>query len=320
MIFYLSTQHDPYTLEPYLQERGKHWQNRIKIIHYEHIGRFNGLPVGTYIFTDFDRLGANQLNVVKHLHDHLSKQRPDLQLLNNPNQFVGRFDLLRTLYEQGKNNFNVYRYDELDQEIRFPVFIRLERDHMGSRSVLIENRNDLNQAVVDALMSGAAPDNLMIVEFEDCRQEDGDVRKYSALRWGGYYAARSIIINSDWMQKVQPQKGIPYPAGKVAEEDKYLRTNPHLNQVRSVFEIANIQYGRIDYGVKDGQIQVWEINTNPRCFTPIDKQIPERMHFDDLLSKRFDEGWNLIDCPHPLHPPIPFQVNQSMFNPPVVAV
>lgn len=274
-----------------------------------------GLPVGTYIFTDLDRLSPNQMTIAKMVYDHLSKERPDLELLNSPHDVVGRFDLLRTLYDQGRNQFNVYRHYELNQDIRFPVFVRLERDHLGARSVLINTREELDQAILDALMSGVSSDNLMIVEFQDCRQSDGDIRKYSVFRWGKFYAARSVIINTEWMQKQQPQKGRPYPAEKVAEEDRYLRTNPHLNQVRAAFETANIDFGRIDYGIIDGQIQVWEINTNPRLFTARQDQIPERMAFDDLNSKRFDEGWSQIDCAHPPHPPIPFQVNLNMFRP-----
>lgn len=315
MIFYLSTQLDPDTIEPYLRDRGRHWQDRIKTINYEYLGRLKGLPIGTYIFTDLDRLRPNQMRVAKLVYDKLTSERPDLSLLNSPHDFVGRFDLLRTLYEQGHNQFNVYRHWELDQEIRFPAFIRFERDHMGTRSPLLNSREELDRAVVEALMSGSSSDNLMIVEFQDCRESDGIFRKYSVWRWGKYYAARNIIIGADWMQKNQAPKGMPYPPSNVTEEDRFLRTNPHLTQVRAVFETANIEFGRMDYGVKDGQIQVWEINTNPRCFTPRDKQIPERLQFDDIVVKRFDEGWTQIDCPHPPHPPIPFRIDRTTFNP-----
>ena len=42
-----------------------------------------------------------------------------------------------------------------------------------------------------------------------------------------------------------------------------MQTNPHEAELRAIFKLARIDYGRIDYGIKDGQIQVWEINTNP---------------------------------------------------------
>ena len=42
-----------------------------------------------------------------------------------------------------------------------------------------------------------------------------------------------------------------------------MRENPHAEAVREVFEIARIRYGRIDYGIRDGRLQTWEINTAP---------------------------------------------------------
>ena len=43
----------------------------------------------------------------------------------------------------------------------------------------------------------------------------------------------------------------------------YVRTNPHADELRKLFGAANIEYGRIDYTIADGRIQVFEINTNP---------------------------------------------------------
>ena len=47
------------------------------------------------------------------------------------------------------------------------------------------------------------------------------------------------------------------------EELEYLATNPHERQLREIFAAARIEYGRIDYSLRDGEMQVWEINTNP---------------------------------------------------------
>jgi hypothetical protein len=46
-------------------------------------------------------------------------------------------------------------------------------------------------------------------------------------------------------------------------ERRYLEDNPHAGQLRRCFELAHIDYGRIDYGLVGDSIQVWEINTNP---------------------------------------------------------
>ncbi|HEY6904140.1 MAG TPA: hypothetical protein VI216_07510, partial [Candidatus Acidoferrales bacterium] len=46
-------------------------------------------------------------------------------------------------------------------------------------------------------------------------------------------------------------------------ELEYVQSNPHAEWLRETFALANIRYGRIDYGLLDGKPQVWEINTNP---------------------------------------------------------
>jgi hypothetical protein len=34
-----------------------------------------------------------------------------------------------------------------------------------------------------------------------------------------------------------------------------------------IFQLARVQYGRIDYSTIGDRIQVWEINTNPECLS-----------------------------------------------------
>jgi hypothetical protein len=46
-------------------------------------------------------------------------------------------------------------------------------------------------------------------------------------------------------------------------EREYVTTNPHADVIREIAAAANISYGRIDYALLDGAMQVWEFNTNP---------------------------------------------------------
>jgi hypothetical protein len=48
----------------------------------------------------------------------------------------------------------------------------------------------------------------------------------------------------------------------VQEALQYQRENPHAAWLARVFELAGIEYGRVDYGVANGVPQVWEINLN----------------------------------------------------------
>ena len=47
-----------------------------------------------------------------------------------------------------------------------------------------------------------------------------------------------------------------------AERD-FVMDNLHAEALRKVFSIARIQYGRADFALVNGRIQVYEINTNP---------------------------------------------------------
>ena len=49
----------------------------------------------------------------------------------------------------------------------------------------------------------------------------------------------------------------------VDEEQRYVEENPHAEVLRERFALANVEYGRIDYGFVNGRLQVYEINTNP---------------------------------------------------------
>ena len=61
----------------------------------------------------------------------------------------------------------------------------------------------------------------------------------------------------------------------------------------AVFELANIQYGRIDYALHDGRIEVFEINTNPWSLSA-DRLIP-------ALADLPDAGHGRISVSIPAH-------------------
>ena len=42
-----------------------------------------------------------------------------------------------------------------------------------------------------------------------------------------------------------------------------MASNPYAERLRPAFEAAGIDYGRADFGFRDGRLAVYEINTNP---------------------------------------------------------
>jgi hypothetical protein len=60
-----------------------------------------------------------------------------------------------------------------------------------------------------------------------------------------------------------------------AKEYEYLRDNPHEDLLREVFRLAEIDYGRVDYTVVGGRVQIFEINTNPNVYSGSERRQKE---------------------------------------------
>jgi hypothetical protein len=50
--------------------------------------------------------------------------------------------------------------------------------------------------------------------------------------------------------------------------------NPHEAWLRRVCELGGVEYGRVDYGMLDGRLQLWEINTNPTIGADLAHEAP----------------------------------------------
>jgi hypothetical protein len=103
-------------------------------------------------------------------------------------------------------------------------------------------------------------DDYMIVEFCDASGPDGLFRKYAAFKVGDRIIPCHLFTSSAWC--VKSVQNHPTEAS-VHEQLVYIRSNPHEAWLRNVFQVAGIDYGRIDYGVSNGVPQAWEINVNP---------------------------------------------------------
>jgi hypothetical protein len=112
---------------------------------------------------------------------------------------------------------------------------------------------------------------------------------------GGTIVPRSMVFSKGWMIKFPDLIG----EAQQAEELEHLHSDEDLDALRRVFEIADIQYGRIDYGKLDGRIQVWEINTNPSLAGPISDLKPEREHVHALFATRMNRCLADLDAKGP---------------------
>ena len=313
MIYYLVKAGRPryFTIDVFLNNVAPEAKSFIKPLTYDEIFRSKKLVPGTYIFSDLERLDCFELEAAGCIWQQLEKNVPNIKLLNHPLKAKRRYQLLRCLYEQGYNNFNVYRLTELRKPERFPVFIRGENDHYGAETGLIFNQQQLDSEIDTLITTGKTLESRIVVEV--CAEHDshGLYKKYSAFSILGTIIPRHLIFSKNWHVK-DPDIVDEYT---IKQSIEYMHENPHAEQISRIFSIAKIDYGRIDYSLVDGKLQAYEINTNPRIsgeITPEDIRIGSKLFFlPKFLSaiKLIDseyKGKNIIKLTFGRNPVEPF--------------
>jgi hypothetical protein len=239
----------------------------INAISYHDLRRLRTFEPGAVIFTGLGVITDCQREAGAAIHQQLSTNSEAISLLNHPKESLKRLELIKKLHKAGINDFLAYNFDEYQTaSLAFPVFIREARRHSGSLSGLIDNPSDLEDSIASLNKSGFPPGDLLIVEFCDTSDKNGLFRKYSALKIGDAIIPRYLSLGYHWVVKENepdPDTGELYDEQKIREELDYILNNPHKKELQKIFKLANIEYGRVDYGVKDGKLQVWEINTLP---------------------------------------------------------
>lgn len=219
-------------------------------------GRF---PGGVYIFSDLERLSEERLARAIVVSEMLCGSKSAVRILNNPAHVLLRYDFLRKLNEEGVNDYNVYRPSQGQYPRTFPVFLRYENDHNGPLSPLIDNERDLADALRDLEERGELTDRLLIAEFRGTADENGIYRKYGAFVVGDRVFPKNINVSKNWITKT-----CCFSDPDLLEEEKdYVAADPHHDWLEKIFSLAKIDFGRIDYSMSNGNMVVWEINTNP---------------------------------------------------------
>jgi len=306
MIYYLISPEGSDTMNPYTESWGPAPGSRMQVLRYDQLREMKLLRPGRYIFSDLERLSPSELKFAQDVWETLAKAGPRFRLMNNPSRVLCRYELLTRLFKEGKNRFQAVRATEPLHSLRYPVFVRVENDHNGNLTPLIYNRGDLAWPLKSLRLRGYRPRDLLVVEFCDTSDSSGLFRKYSAFRVGEEILPRHLLFSLNWNLK-RPDLVDP-PLAK--EQERYLLENPHRSWLREVFDLAGIEYGRIDYSILGNDPQVWEINTNPmvRKLTPrltsafeaiegpelsgeaitlrIDPSLDQAMQFDEYQRRR----------------------------------
>ena len=287
MIFYLVTKQHAYTMAWFLDSWGKALTSRITIMPYDDLVAGKGVPRdASFIFSDFDRLPGVARALLGPLHDKLVTAFGPARVLNDPLRSLLRFDLLRMLHERGANRFDAWRVNDAVVPRRFPVFVRDERGFAVAPPLLLETAEEYAAAVRDLDARNVPPEHGIAIEFCNTADKDGIYRKYGVFVAGEAIVPRHLFFSRNWFVK---DADLVEPA-MLAEEMAFVQTNPHEGTLREIFRLAGIAYGRIDYALVDGRLQVWEINTNPILTPRIDKTAergPVHQHFVNMIAAAF---------------------------------
>ncbi len=298
MIYYLVARRHAHTMHDFLSGWGKPLAGRIRMLFYEDL--FSGskvrLPPATYIFTSLgtDMGGRNPPSPMRmlcgDLHRNLVQVCGRGRVLNDPLNFLSRFELLHALEQRGINRFAAYRVDGAETPRRYPVFLRREFGTLWQAPTLLGRRDEYEAAV----RSTGGKDGLMAIEYHDTAEGTGIFRKYGSFIVGDCIVPRHLFFSRNWWVKHADL----YEPGMARMEMAYVESgDPHAALLLEVARMANFSYGRIDYTLEDGRPQIWEINITPALLSDAAADDPARRAVHERFLERFARALDAIDPP-----------------------
>ena len=286
MIHFLATPDGLDTMYMYFASWGRRFIWDIRPVTYAEVLDQPQHPPGAYIFGDLDRLEGPMRQRTAELWQRLNDRGDDYRLLNHPTRTLRRFDLLQRLAAEGINRHRAFHITDSAQAMRFPVFLRRENDHDGTQSPPLPDQAALDRAIEALRARNVDLTHWIIVEFCDTSDDEDIYRSYSSYIVDGHIIPHHLMFSKHWVIK-GPKS---YRPDHLAEEMDHMNRTPHDAEVRRVFELAHVDYGRIDYAFFDGSIEVWEINTNPVVTTPSYTHDIKRHPVHD----RFNDGFSAV--------------------------
>jgi len=248
---------------------------------YSWLFRAFRLPAATYIFTSVDRLDSNERRLAGKVYRHINNAGLGFRALNDPSHAKGRYRLLRALFDAGINKFNAYLAVEQPKPTKFPVFVRRNSMSTAPLTGLIMSQHELEVSLNNFEKMGEPLDDLVVIEYNAREVAPNVFQKWSAYNAGGSISLNYAISECNWLVKYGEIDIIGHHFYE--REFELLQSNAFEKQVRKVFEIADIEYGRVDFGLVEGEPQFYEVNFNPEFRTTEAKSLVERR----ILNVRF---------------------------------
>lgn len=290
MIYFLTTRRNSKQIRNFLLAGGAHFEKRLTVIYYENLERLRSLKVGSFIFSDFDLLTPGQREVVTRIFNQLKSKYPELKLFNDPGKVLLRYDLLKRMHALGINKFDVVRGTESFDHLKFPLFIREADRHTGPLTSLLHSSEEVKYHLRVLKALGYSLYDLLIIEYVDASAADGMFIKMSGFVLGDTVMPRYLNYSTTWMVKSTMYPNDELMKQRQQDVEAYMRTNPHRQWLQQVFTEANITYGRADYAIVKGELQLWEINLNPAFVRPpknTSDDPPQQRFMRDEFYKQF---------------------------------
>ncbi len=285
MIIYVSRWEHTYTVKSPSRKK------LLICLSYDEVFAAKSLPCATYVFTDFDRLSQWELELASCVYRNLRNR--GAQVLNDPAQVACRYELLRRLYLAGMNSFNAYRPSLGEWPTRYPVFVRRDSFHDGMLSDLLDSKEALEASLAEAESNGVPYSNTIAVEFAAEPMEDDLYRKQACYRIGDRFFVDTAVHERNWIVKYG-ESGVA-PEARYEAELAAINSVPYEAILRQVFDIAKIEYGRVDIGRYQGQPQFYEINTNPTVGFDTEHTSPARVRSREQFVLNYTEAMRALD-------------------------
>lgn len=276
------------TVGKFLEAWGADLRSTLVPLAYEDVYRRKFFDPGTYIFTTLELLDPAESEMLSLIFDRMKSHPDQFCPLNDPATVMNRPRLLSRLAEESINDFRFHAIDADPAGFRYPVFIRLAHEHIPWEARLVNSAEEFVTERNKFLDGGEAlqPGDLMVVEYRDTSDEDGCFRKYSVMNIGGAIVPRHVFFSSHWWIKHADL----IDEDKSAEERSFVLHFRHEALIRPIFELAGIDYGRIDYAIRKGRPQVWEINTNFVILPVVETMAPERCEAQFASARKVIES------------------------------
>ena len=289
MIFYLTTQaFRPSVLQLEQEDRAP----SVTVLTYEELFSEGSGQRGTYIFSNTEALSPDGLSEAARFFRRLEEH--GCRVLNDPARVRGRFSLLRALYQAGQNPFNVYPVEEGVKPKQFPVFLRIEHTHnSGSLTNLILDQAALDEAVEAAICAGFPRALLLIVEYAAQPISDGVFAKGSVYKIGDRFVPDIWWYGKSWC--VTGDRDGLVGEDAYSDELRMMQENSFAEDVAKSFALANIDYGRVDFGLIGDSVCIYEINTSPSLYGPRNHPTPQRVESLNLRWSKLLSAFHEID-------------------------